>query len=72
MKKKLSDKKQYIAAVTIQAQFRGFMCRKWYERVHHIRTLVATKMQRLWRRYYRQVVIPREQAARERDVAPLI
>lgn len=60
MKKKLSEKKQYIAAVTLQSRFRGFMCRKWYARVHHIRTLVATKLQRLWRRYYRQIVIPRE------------
>lgn len=44
MKKRLQKQKQFVAARTVQSRFRGFMCRKWYQRVHHIRTLVATKV----------------------------
>jgi uncharacterized protein YllA (UPF0747 family) len=59
LKKKLANKKQYIAAQTIQALFRGYICRKWYKRVHEIRTIVAIKLQRVWRYYYKYTVVPR-------------
>jgi len=59
LKKKVAEHKQYVAAQMIQSRFRGFICRKWYSKVHEIRVIVATKIQRLWRRYYKEVVIPR-------------
>ena len=61
LKKKLAEKKQFIAAQAIQSVFRGWICRKWYARVHEIRTIVAIKLQRIWRNYYKYTVVPRRQ-----------
>ena len=72
LKKKLATKKQFIAAQTIQARFRGFICRKWYQEVHKIRSNVAIRYQRLWRKYYRNVVVPRNQRARESRVIEVV
>ena len=72
LKKKLAEKKQFLSAQTIQSRFRGYICRKWYKRVHEIRTVVAIKIQRLWRSYYTSAVLPRRQAQRERAVVPII
>lgn len=72
LKKKLAMKKQFIAAQVIQARFRGYICRKWYLEVHEIRTKVAVKVQRLWRRYYNNIVIPRQQRAREQAVILIV
>lgn len=57
-----------MSAQTIQKVFRGYICRKWYRQVHEIRTVVATKFQRVWRRYYRNTVLPRKHAERVRAV----
>jgi len=72
LKKKLAVKKQFLAAQTIQARFRGYMCRKWYRDVNAIRTSVAIKVQRLWRNYHKKIVIPRNQRARERAVVHIV
>lgn len=48
------------------------MCRKWYKKVHFKRTLAVKKWQRIWRVYFRMVIIPRRQKANEKRVAPLI
>ena len=72
LKKKLAEKKQFLSAQTIQSRFRGYICRKWFKRVYRIRTTAAIRIQRCWRRYYRQVVMPRQQAWRERQVVGLI
>mmetsp|Transcript_15433 Transcript_15433/g.23737 ORF Transcript_15433/g.23737 Transcript_15433/m.23737 type:complete len:265 (+) Transcript_15433:891-1685(+) len=72
MKKKLAEQKQFLAAQLIQSRFRGFLCRKWYSKVHEIRVLVAIKIQRLWRTYYRRIVLPGRQKRSEREVVILI
>ena len=72
MKKKLANKKQQIAALIIQTRFRGYLIRKWYLEVHRIRTSVAIRVQRLWRRYYDNIVLPRKQEIREQDGAPIV
>ncbi len=72
MEKKLAEQKQYLAAQLIQSRFRGFLCRKWYSKVHEIRVLVAIKIQRLWRVYYRRVVLPGRQKRSEREVVILV
>ena len=38
--------------MTIQSRFRGFLCRKWYAKVHKIRTEAAVRIQRFWRSHY--------------------
>lgn len=72
LKKKLLQQRQFVCAQTIQKVFRGYICRKWYRQVHEIRTVVAIKWQRLWRRYYRRVVEPRKQRERELAVVTII
>ena len=38
MKKKLAVKKEFFAAVSIQSLFRSYITKKWYKKVHFIRT----------------------------------
>lgn len=62
LNKKLADHKAMIAATMIQANFRGFICRKWYSKIHEIRVRATIIIQRILRKYLRDVVGPRQRA----------
>lgn len=72
LKKKLAKKKQVMAAQIIQTWVRGHLCRKWYSNILKLRELMAIKIQRLWRRYYRRVVLPRYLRAKQIQVIGMI
>lgn len=48
------------------------MCRKWYKKVHSIRSQAATKIQRGFRNFYQAKVVPRRKLYFQTKFVPMI
>ena len=61
MKKKVAEKRQYLAAATIQKMWRGLMTRLWYRRVHNVRDKACRMIQKNWKIFFAIIVRPRRE-----------
>ena len=59
LQKKLGERKQEIAATTIQSRYRGYLMRKWYSKYHNYRVLAANRIKLFLKIHYLHTIVPR-------------
>ena len=67
LQKKLGEKKQEIAATTIQSAYRGYLMRKWYNEYHGYRVQAANRIKLFWKHHYLHTIVPRNYLLQNMD-----